>query len=107
VAKLPLSAEIPAEAAGGMIHCAEEPLLVLIADDDDDCRDRLKELLEIFGYRALAARDGLEALATIRQVRPPVAIIDIDMPGYDGYEVARQVRADRSLDATFLIALTG
>jgi CheY-like chemotaxis protein len=53
------------------------------------------------------ASDGIEGLATLRRWRPDVAIIDIGLPGIDGYALARAVRAEPELDGVLLVALTG
>ncbi len=65
---------------------------VLIVEDHDDARAALGELLSIWGHRVTPARSGEEALAAAERVRPDLALVDIDLPGIDGYEVARRLR---------------
>jgi signal transduction histidine kinase/ActR/RegA family two-component response regulator len=82
-------------------------LTILVADDVADSVDSLAELLRGLGYEVVIARDGLEAFAQAERHRPDLAVLDIGMPGIDGYEVARRVRAQPwGWDVT-LIALTG
>jgi CheY-like chemotaxis protein len=79
---------------------------ILIVEDDHDLRECFCELLEQSGHQVAEARDGLEALARILEGSPDVVIIDIGLPGMNGYEVARRVRAALGPTAR-LIALTG
>ncbi len=78
---------------------------VLIADDNEDAADTLAMLLQVFGHRVTVAHDGEQALRSYQQVQPEFALLDIGMPGMDGYEVARRIRAlGRPVT---LVALTG
>jgi PAS domain S-box-containing protein len=79
---------------------------VLIVEDNADARDTLKLLLTLQGHRVDTAADGLRGVEQALANRPQVALIDLGLPGLDGYEVARQVRAARG-DGVFLVALTG
>ena len=84
----------------------QHPLPIVIAEDQDDARDVLVTALQLAGHHASPARNGDEAVDLISNVRPRVALIDIGMPGRDGYAVAREVR--RRLGASVgLIALSG
>ncbi|MDB5796963.1 MAG: hybrid sensor histidine kinase/response regulator [Paucimonas sp.] len=80
---------------------------VLLVDDNDDVRDTLAMVLQSFGCPVLAASGGVAALELIEKHRPEVALIDIGMPGMDGYEVARRIRADSDVGTMRLIAVTG
>jgi PAS domain S-box-containing protein len=80
---------------------------VLIADDNRDAAESLAMLLEIEGHSVTVASDGRQALETIAETPPEVALLDIGMPYYDGYEVARRIRADSRNLGIFLIAVTG
>jgi len=64
-------------------------------------------MLESFGYPVLQARDGLEGVRIAGARLPEVALVDIGLPGIDGYEVARRLRADPQTQGIRLIALTG
>ncbi len=78
---------------------------VLIADDCPDNRDSLALLLRAWGFEVAVAADGPSALEAFQTFNPHAAILDIAMPGQDGWDVARQLRAGGS--AAVLVALTG
>ena len=80
---------------------------VLIADDNRDAADSISMLLQMAGHEVTVAYDGQQALESIETLRPEVALLDIGMPGLDGFEVARRVRLDIRLRNTLLIAVTG
>ncbi len=80
---------------------------ILIIEDNVDAVDSLREALELGGHETIAAYDGTSGLALARDFGPNVIICDIGLPGIDGYEVARTIRAEESLKGSFLIALTG
>ena len=82
-------------------------LRVLVADDNRDAAETLGMLLSVAGYQVELCHSGPEAVSKITQWRPNVAILDIGMPGMDGFEVARQVRAQSWGNQIRLIALTG
>ena len=78
---------------------------ILLIEDNADAREALRALLELDGYEVHAAADGTEGLDLARTKLPEVALIDIGLPGFDGYEVARRMKA---LPASpVMIALTG
>lgn len=80
---------------------------VLVVDDNRDAAETLAELVELWGFEVETAHDGLSALQHAGEWEPNVVFLDIGMPGLNGYEVARRLRADaRFRDAT-LVALTG
>lgn len=84
----------------------EEPPHVLLVEDVADVRNMLREVLELESFRVSTACDGREALDQIDASRPDVALVDIGLPGIDGYQVARQIRQNYG-QTVFLIALTG
>ncbi|HYM50059.1 MAG TPA: response regulator [Candidatus Limnocylindrales bacterium] len=91
-----------------MRQAAEQPRLrglVLVADDDADVRKMIRTMLEIDGYEVSEARDGMEAWEMIVRDRPPVVITDIQMPGHDGLELCRLVKAN-GLHETRMIVFT-
>ena len=67
----------------------------------------LAELLRFDGHDVETALSGMEALERIKTFRPDIALLDIGLPGLDGYEVARRIRAEVGNDAIRLIAITG
>jgi CheY-like chemotaxis protein len=78
-----------------------------VADDVRDSADSLSQLLRAFGHEVVIAHDGLEAVAQASLHRPHLAVLDIGMPGMDGYEVARTIRSEPWGASLTLIALTG
>jgi CheY-like chemotaxis protein len=80
---------------------------VLLVDDHRDSRRMLGMMLELSGHQVLEAGDGGAAVALAMNERPDVAIVDIALPGIDGYEVARRLRAHPGTSGMVLIALTG
>ncbi|HKQ58631.1 MAG TPA: response regulator [Candidatus Eisenbacteria bacterium] len=82
-------------------------LRVLVVDDDPDAAGTLVELLVMRGHVARSARDGVEALSAGLELQPDVALLDLSLPGKDGYEVARQMRQERWGHEMVLIAVTG
>jgi len=80
---------------------------VLIVDDNADSAESLSMLLELYGYATSVAPDGQTALLHCRQSLPQVAILDIGMPGMDGYELAQRLREEHAGAPLMLVALTG
>ena len=98
--------EIPAPAPAPSA-AAMQAGRVLVVDDHHDGRRMLSVMLNLFGYQCLEAHDGADGLRAAAAEQPDVAIIDIGLPGIDGYEVARRLRADPQTRKIGLIALTG
>ncbi|NUQ76734.1 MAG: response regulator [Polyangiaceae bacterium] len=84
-------------------------LHVLVVEDNDDIRETLKDLLELCGHEVDVAADGASGVERTLALRPDVALIDIGLPGLDGYQVARKLRAELKPEEKRpkLIALTG
>jgi signal transduction histidine kinase len=80
---------------------------ILLIEDNDDGREMMATMLESFGYPVFQARDGLEGVRIAGDKVPDVALVDIGLPGIDGYEVARRLRAEPQTREIRLIALTG
>jgi CheY-like chemotaxis protein len=80
---------------------------VLVVDDNKDAATSLALMLELMGNEARAVHDGLEALETASTFRPDVVLLDIGMPGLNGYDTARKIREQPWGRGTALIALTG
>jgi PAS domain S-box-containing protein len=80
---------------------------VLIVEDSDDVREMLHELLARQGHDVAGAASGEEGLARLLDLRPEVALIDVGLPGLDGFAVARAARAAPGGRELFLVALTG
>jgi CheY-like chemotaxis protein len=82
------------------------PLRVLIADDNADSAESLALLLQMYGHEVRTAHTGTEAVELGRAFAPQVALLDIGLPGLDGYEVARRMRALAG-EKVVLVAVTG
>ncbi|MES2346022.1 MAG: response regulator [Pseudomonadota bacterium] len=80
---------------------------VLLIEDNDDGREMMTMMLSCYGYEVQAAADGLQGLEAAGRFLPELALVDIGLPGIDGYEVARRLRADPATRHMRLIALTG
>ena len=83
------------------------PRRILIVEDSRDGRDMLRYLLERAGHEVHEAGDGPSGVEAILKVRPDIALVDVGLPGLDGYEVARRVRASEAGRTVRLVALTG
>lgn len=77
---------------------------ILVADDETEIRDVLRLYLEKEGYEVVEAADGMEAVRLIKQEKIDLAILDIMMPGLDGYRVLRNVREESNLPVLMLSA---
>jgi CheY-like chemotaxis protein len=80
---------------------------VLVVDDSRFFRELVVDELKPLALDFLMAADGVEALAIIRRQRPALVILDLNLPGMDGYELIRQVRGDVSLRDIRLLAMSG
>ena len=83
------------------------PPRVLCVDDNVDACTMLGLVLRMQGYEVQMAHTGLGALASAMTWRPDVVLLDIGLPGIDGYEVARRLRAEPATRTARLVALTG
>jgi PAS domain S-box-containing protein len=80
---------------------------VLVVEDNRDAAESLALLLQYLGAQVVVAHDGTDALAAISEHQPSVVLLDLGLPGMDGYEVAELIRAHPLLHDTRLVALTG
>jgi DNA-binding response OmpR family regulator len=79
---------------------------ILIADDEPNILISLEYLMKREGYAVSVARDGAEALETLRRERPTLVLLDVMMPTKTGFEVCQAVRADDELKDTLILMLT-
>lgn len=79
---------------------------VLVADDDFDNRTIVQEILEASGIDVQLVADGETALAQAKRDKPDVLLLDLSMPKMSGWEVAKRLRQDPSMDGTAIIAFT-
>jgi CheY-like chemotaxis protein len=80
---------------------------VLLIEDSEDAREMLRMMLELAGHVVYDAADGLRGLELLHVERPDVGIIDISLPGMDGYQVAKRIREEPAGRGMLLLALTG
>jgi CheY-like chemotaxis protein len=80
---------------------------VLVVDDNPDAAESLAEVLGLAGHEVRTAGDGLDALAAARESRPEVVLLDLGMPGMNGFEAARRLREDPASRPDLLVAVTG
>ena len=80
--------------------------LVLVVDDVEDGREIVAEYLSFRGYRLATAADGLEALEQAFTLAPDIILMDLSLPGIDGWEATRRLKADPRTRHTPIIALT-
>jgi two-component system CheB/CheR fusion protein len=80
---------------------------VVLVEDNVDAADALAMLLDLLGHEVAIVHDGLAALECLERTRPDVMLVDIGLPGIDGFEVARRVRAHALGRGVLLVALTG
>ena len=98
-----------ARLTGTAPHKPKNPLpscRVLLVEDNPDSRETLRAVLQAWGHTVQAVGDGTAGVATGLAWRPEAAVLDIGLPGLDGYQVARRLRAEFGC-RLFLIALTG
>jgi CheY-like chemotaxis protein len=80
---------------------------VLIVEDNVDTAHSMGELLQIWGHEVHLAYDGLKAVETACRFKPEVVLLDIGLPGMDGYQVARKLRQEHSLTPMMIVAISG
>lgn len=81
--------------------------LILVVDDYEDAREMYAEYLRFCGYRVAEARNGNEALEQAFALRPDLILMDLSLPGMDGWEATRQLKADDRTRQIPVVALTG
>ncbi len=81
-------------------------LNVLIADDEESVVELVRVTLEDERVRVIAAGNGVTALALAEEIRPELVLLDVNMPGHDGIEVCRRLRADERFARTPIVLLT-
>lgn len=84
----------------------EEMKIVLVVDDDPMTIEMVKDLLESHGYHVIPAKTGEEALPKAEISKPDVLILDVMMPGMDGYETCRHMKQDARLSGVPVIMFT-
>lgn len=101
VVSIPWRASPPAEAV-----VSDASLIVLVVDDCANCRTATRFLLQSVGYEVIEAATGLEAMRLAADNSPSAILLDMILPGLDGWAVARRLRGDPSTCETAIIAVT-
>ena len=104
--RLPTTLAAP-PAAGAPPADGDRRLRILVVEDNDDAREMLRELGRLLGHEIHDVADGASGVEMAIRLRPDVTLIDIGLPGIDGYEVARRIRSEVGGRCLRLVALTG
>ncbi|ESQ77882.1 response regulator [Asticcacaulis sp. YBE204] len=104
--RLPLS-EAAARREADAPAAEHKPLNVLVVDDNRESAQTTSWMLELIGHTARTVNDGYAALEAVKTDTPDVVLLDIGMPGMNGYEVCRELRQNPDLNETVIIAQTG
>ncbi|HEY9421339.1 MAG TPA: ATP-binding protein, partial [Thermoanaerobaculia bacterium] len=112
VVRCPVAVEAPEsleepERGAGAAAARGSRRRVLVVDDNEDAADSLGVLLEMMGHEVRTAYDGIAAVAKTAEFVPDVVLLDIGLPGMNGYEAARRIRQQPSGRGMRLVALTG
>ena len=79
---------------------------ILVVEDQEDNRQIIRDLLSATDYEVMEAVSGEQALEAVAKQRPDLILMDIQLPGIDGYEVTRRIKADPALRSIPIIAVT-
>ena len=107
VVRLPVVETAPASRPDVATTAASAALRILVVDDNLDGAETLAMLLELGGHQTHLAHSGPAAVEAAIAFRPQIVFLDIGLPGFDGYEVAKRLRANHTLARPFLVAVTG
>src|SRR5262249_27526782 len=109
-----IAGDQPARAAGGRIVSTEaasgsrdEMPLVLVIDDDDAILASFNRLLQSAGFQVLLANDGARGIALAEETHPHVILLDVQMPGMDGFDVCRHLKSQMACADTPVVFITG
>ena len=97
---------MPVPVPDNMSRRAEAPRRILVVDDSVDAAESMAMLLRLRGHEVDVAHNGFDALKLAADASPSVVLLDIGLPGMDGYEVCRRLRED-GMSKTRIIAMTG
>jgi len=84
-----------------------ESPLILVVDDYQDAREMYAEYLQFSGFRVAEAKNGNEAIEKAFELRPHLILMDLSLPGMDGWEATRQLKSDERTRDIPVVALTG
>jgi CheY-like chemotaxis protein len=80
--------------------------LILLVEDFDDAREMYRDYLQFAGLRVEAARDGREAIEKARRLQPDLILMDLSLPGIDGWEATRLLKSDPATKHILIVALS-
>jgi two-component system CheB/CheR fusion protein len=80
---------------------------ILVVEDNDDIAESLGTFLAMDGHTVSIANDGAIALEMLRTFKPGIVLLDIGLPGIDGYQVARRMRAETTREKLIIVAMSG
>ncbi|CAN98665.1 unnamed protein product [Sorangium cellulosum So ce56] len=106
-AEAPAPPALPPALEAAPPRATTRPLHVLLVDDNVDAAEGLRRVLQLHGHAVSMAHDGPAALEAARASRPDLVLLDIGLPGMDGYEVVRRLRAEPELTRPYIAALSG
>jgi CheY-like chemotaxis protein len=106
--KLPCISEVVPHTGAQPVHVTKQAgKRILVVDDNSDAAESIAVFMRIEGHEVKTVTDAMQALSCIEVFAPQVAIIDIGLPGMNGYELATSIRANKALRTPVMIALTG
>jgi signal transduction histidine kinase len=106
--RLPLLAQAPQQPeAEARTVASSRPRRVLVVDDNVDAAESVAMVLKIAGHEVRMAHSGPEAVTSVERFEPEIVVLDIGLPGMNGYEVAQQLRSGDDAHKPVLVALTG
>src|SRR5262245_36456417 len=85
----------------------DKKALILVVDDNSECRNVLVWILELHGFRTISAASGLEAIELAIEFQPRLVLMDLNMPGIDGYEATQAIHAHRRGRKIPVVAVSG
>lgn len=107
IARLPALAGPPAPVVMTPVNTPAIKRSIVLVEDNADIRHMMRLLLSRAGHTVSEAEDGPGGVDTVTRVKPDIALVDLDLPGFDGCEVARRVRLDPQCSSVRLIAVSG
>jgi CheY-like chemotaxis protein len=96
----------PAPRSAAVVSRNGKPRRILVVEDNMDAREMLRHLLNLAGHEVHEAPDGPAGVEAALRLRPDIALVDVGLPGFDGYQLAQRVRGDAG-SSIYLVALTG